>query len=695
MYNDDGYEEASKLSEEDEQELLEKIKKDISSWYGFFSDNYERGRLDKEFALSSQWTPAEEAEIQAVGLPTLQNNMLYNITKTIIGQFREVTPNLQILAKDVVLDDNDDQQNIALQKKINLLTNLIRNIAYGSESDIAYQTAFENIIYMGYGALRVNYKYDDANSFDTKATIETVRLPETCFFDPSDVISPTKSDGNFCGIYYQMTKEEFEECYPDVEWSSSLSVGSQYVFEWCTEDTITLVDYYYKEYFHKDIVMMSNGQVIEESEVDDYIENAKDSGIMVSVLRKRRAKDFKIMHCKICRDKILERSEFPSRYLPVIFVDGHSYMLDNRQVTQSFVDKAKDNQRILNYTLISMIHSLKSIRKEQFIAPLDSISGKGITDIWRTPEKVVGVLPYNPSSGKPEKLPAGEISQSLQSVYARAEEDLQKLLGVFDSNLGAPTSEVTGVAIKAKQQYGNLSTVIYRDNLVRGMQAVGRCILSMIQRIYDTERNVSVMNQDKTVQSQRINKMGPDGEIENDITKGDYDLIIEAGVSFDDRKEAMLNLLLKAVSINPQVFPLIADLFADSLDVENRPQLVERFKTLVPPTILAKENGQPPPPPPPPQADPQMMVAMQKLQLEQEQIQQENQKLMLDANDQQVKERIAQMELVGKVIESQGNQSDVNQKVLKSVAEMYKTHVDDKGKGVDFFSKLLDNYRNA
>ena len=47
----------------------------------------------------------------------------------------------------------------------------------------------------------------------------------------------------------------------------------------------------------------------------------------------------------------------------------------------------------------------------------------------------------------------------------------------------------------------------------------------------------------------------------------------------------------------PQCFPLIADLWASNLDIVNaQANSKERFKTLVPPDILAKEAGEQPPP---------------------------------------------------------------------------------------------------
>ena len=687
-----------------DRDALKKIQDNITSWYSFFNFNYQEGFRDKTFLLSSQWDYAELASLQSMKMPILQNNVLYDIVKKTIGQFREMTPSLQVKPKKAVLTSDEPEEDIQLQNKVNIITNMLRAIAYGSDSRVAYQTAFENALVLGYGALRVNYEYEDAENFNTRPVIETVTIPELCFFDPSDINSKTKGDGEFCGIYTMMPKDEFYELYPDAKFPDSIqmAVGPGMYFQWYKEDSVCVADYYYKEYYTKNLILFDNGHIIENRHLESYYESIDESGLFrPKIVKRRKARDYKIVHCKVTGSEILEKVDFPSKILPIVYVDGDSYWMNNRQFTQSFIKHGKDAQRVINETLVSAVHSIKNIRKEQYMAPMEAISAPNgeILPAWLSPEITQGVLPYNASAmGRPEKIPPGEISQSLFAMYNQANEDVKRTVGVYDANLGANTREVSGVAINAKQQFGNLSSVIYRDNILTSMEHVGKCVLSMIEHIYDTERNVTLLTTDGAIRNETINLIDENGQIKNNILSHTYDVAVEAGVSYDTRKEAMLGFLVKALSIAPQNFNLVADLFADLIDVENRALLVERFKTLVPPQILAKEENKPmPPPPPPPPPNPEVILKGEELALKRDQMNQtaiqEEQKLALQESDQQLKERMAEMELMKAIIQAKGDDRDAAQKELRAIAEIYKTRTENQTKGIDLISRVLDTYR--
>ncbi len=127
---------------------------------------------------------------------------------------------------------------------------------------------------------------------------------------------------------------------------------------------------------------------------------------------------------------------------------------------------------------------------------------------------------------------------------------------------------------------------------------------------------------------------------ENELDGGNYDIEIDTGPSFAVQKDIALEFFQQTIQANPQTFPLIADLWAKNLDVQYMPQIAERFKTLVPPQILAKEEGkQLPPQPPSPQE--QMMAA--EMQQKQQTIAINEQKMKIE--EQQLMERAEELKI--------------------------------------------------
>ena len=83
------------------------------------------------------------------------------------------------------------------------------------------------------------------------------------------------------------------------------------------------------------------------------------------------------------------------------------------------------------------------------------------------------------------------------------------------------------------------------------------------------------------------------------------------------KKEVALEFFQQTIATNPQTFPLVADLWAKNLDIQYMPQVAERFKMLVPPQVIAKEEGKQLPPQPP---SPQEQLMQMQIQNEQAQL---------------------------------------------------------------------------
>lgn len=669
--------------------ILDEAKKNIYAWYTFFAMNYEKAENDKQFTLLTQWNTQEQEEIVRLNLPTLQFNKLYDFTKKIIGEARNITPSLQVRSKKYVSSKNDDE-NLQLQNSINIIENLIRATAYDSQAQLAYQTAFANAIYCGYGAIHIKYDYEDSMTFNRVAKVEGVTVAERAFFDPT-ATTPCKTDGDYAGIYYDVDRRTFKHMYPNIQYPSSFPEDVPRYFTWDTEQTITIVDYYKKEWFKRKLVLLANGEALTEEDYNRYsLEMELLGQPMPEIVDERDSDDYEIWHYKMINGHVLESSKHPSKILPVIFVDGDSFMFRGLQYTQSFVRHAIDAQRFLNYTGIAIAQGLKNTRKEQFIGTPTNI--KGYEKYWQRPELYQGILLANPDpkTGMPTKLPPSEIPSSLYQNYERAEMDIQSILGLYNANLGAPTAETSGIAINAKKQQGQFAAAVYRDNLIRAQEEVARAFLSMIPVIYDTERTVTLIQADGTSSAVQINQRMPDGSIKNDITGNYYDIVIEAGANYADQKQAALELLVNLVKANPSVFPLVADLIADNMDIENRPQLVERLRTLVPPAILAKEKGEKAPPPAPTPPNPQVIESQNKVKIAALNNQIANRKLDLQQSQLILDGRDQNIDILKTAADDHAQDYMAQQKHLEALAEMYRAGVDSDGNNKQLLSKLLD-----
>lgn len=635
----------------DEAEVLKRAREDLVLWDGYFSENIVRGRDDMNFLLRDQWSAVERSEFSRLFKPAMTFNKLYDVTKKIAGEQRKNKPDLMVRSLT----------GKANQKQIDLRADLVRTISYKSQNDLIYQTAFRSALMMGYGAFEICLDYENPLSFNQTIRYELIPDASRTSFDPTAMM-PHKGDGNFCSRQYLYTKEEFYATYPHVTNPVSYSDPRSLLdFQWETRDTIVVCKYTRKEWFPIKLLLLSNGDSVTEDEWEEMQkeikvkeELAKSSKVVGDIILReipkivgeRNSKDYIIRQYILTQNQIIDFTDWPSKYLPIIFVDGDSNYINGKQYTRSFIHEAKDAQKFVNYVGSEIAAEIKNRRREQWLGTPDNIVGN--EQVWRNPELQAGILTAKPdpkTGAMPQKMPPWELSQTLLQQFQRGSQDMREIMG-FSETEQLQGRDMSGKARRERKMEGSMSAYVWFDNLNQAVEQGGRVVLDLLPVIAgEFERHMIVSKADGRTEPVTLNKVigqTEDGEPirDNVLDTGGYDVEIDTGPSFAVQKDIALEFFQQTIQANPQTFPLIADLWAKNLDVQYMPQIAQRFKTLVPPQIIAEEEGkQLPPKPPSPQE--QMMQAQMKQQ--QQQMAMNEQKMKIE--EQQLMERAEELRI--------------------------------------------------
>lgn len=126
-----------------------------------------------------------------------------------------------------------------------ILNGLIKNIEYTSDADIAYDTALECAVTVGFGYWRVkiDYAYDD--TFDLDLSIERVANPFSVYADPNSQ-SADSSDWEYCFVTETLTKNEFKRRWKNnepVDWHGYTSLSAT----WYSGENVMIAEYWKRE----------------------------------------------------------------------------------------------------------------------------------------------------------------------------------------------------------------------------------------------------------------------------------------------------------------------------------------------------------------------------------------------------------------------------------------------------------------
>ena len=120
---------------------------------------------------------------------------------------------------------------------------------------------------------------------------------------------------------------------------------------------------------------------------------------------------------------------------------------------------------------------------------------------------------------------------------------------------------------------------------------LGKTLIDLIPRIYDSERTVRIMREDESHEPVRINVpvMGVDGKpmLLNDLNQGAYDVRVKIGPSYATRRSEAADSMLQFIQAVPQAAGVAGDLVARNMDWPGADEIAERLRRMLPPQVTS------------------------------------------------------------------------------------------------------------
>ena len=622
---------------DDKDKVLATAKERFSYALEHQSQNAVKAKEDIRFAAASpddpwQWETLDIKAREIQQRPTLTINKMPQHIRQVTNDIRQNRPSIRYRPAD----------NKADPEVADILMGLVRHIEANSDADVAYDTAAENQVVHGTGYIRVVADYISEKSFDQDIFIRRVKNTFRCFDDP-DIQDPAGADRKFFFIEDLVDESEFKEQHPEataIDWT--FATGDWYSRG---DRKIRLVEYFSIEEVEKSLMLWANGSTSFKGE-------KLPQGVYMGEvpLKTRKSHECKVIWRKLNGQEVLEEKEFPCKYIPVARIVGNEWEVDGKPVISGIVRNAKDSQRMYNVAQSAIVERVMQAPKAPWTAPADAI--QGYEDVWQTANtKNHSFLPWNHVNEEGEPIPAPQRNQpatiepGLAQIATGAADDIKSETGQYDASLGQRSNETSGRAIMARQREGDTATYHYVDNLARGVRHIGRIILDMVPRIYDTARVVRILGEDDSATNVRLDPSAPEAIQEFKDEKGaiqrifnpnvgTYDVYTTTGPSFTSRRVEAVEAMTAMTQANPALWGVIGDQLVENMDWPGAEEMSERLKlTLIPPVqeMLKKDKGEPEIPPQIQQVMDQLKQQVDVMQQAGAQIEQENIDLKADA----------------------------------------------------------------
>jgi regulator of replication initiation timing len=646
---------------------------------------------DVEFGLvGNQWDKAVRDERGPARLTLTVNRLKQYIYQT-VNDYKQSEMTSKVLPHDT----SEKDKTLAEIRR-----GLMRSIERKKGGLTAYNNAAKYLVAGGIGGWQINTRFVPGE-FYQEPYIIPIHDASCVFVDFFDCQEPDFSDMRDCVVQEVISKARFksETGKDPADMSSAFDKPNS---AYGTANKPTLTNFWFKEEKPDTLCMVEPSareqftQLKRTAFLSDLKSLAAEVGIPVESLIAtdpktgkpiQRKEDKCVVRCaKIAGRKVLDTQEWTIDLIPVVLVVGRKTINNGKLTIEGLIRQSKDAQRSYNFLKSNKTERISLAPKAPFVVPNGAIS-KANRMKWETANTANHpYLTYEPydEKGRPIPPPQRQIPISVESALVEEEraavDEINSSLGMSEASVGKRSNETSGRAIIARAQESDTNNYDFTESMVIGIKYSTKILNKLIPKVYDTERQVSIVGEDDKEKVIMINQQNPDGSMYS-MDEGEFDVDYEAGPSSATKQDQFRLDTEALIQSSPGAALVLGPQIIRNSPIRNADETaaaLERFaNTQVPGLFPDKNEGQPNP-----QMVSQMQAQMQQMQQqlqqmgpEMQRIQEENAKLRIEnqavKSDKQIEFKRVQIEEMKAVAEvrSKGQDGQVKQTDLALKAD--------------------------
>lgn len=218
-----------------------------------------------------------------------------------------------------------------------------------------------------------------------------------------------------------------------------------------------------------------------------------------------------------------------------------------RGVAFGMVRNLMGPQEYLNKTRSQELHIVNTTANSGWIVEEGTLVNMNADELAERGAETGLVLEHARGSNAPQKIQPNTVPTGLDRISEKAAYAIREISGVNDGMLGMSAPSVSGVALDRKTTQGQVQLEVPATHMELTRRLVAEKILELIQDFYTEERAVQVTydpNPRADQEEMLINHTDAAGQLINDVTRGQYDVVISTSPNRDNYDEGQFAQLL-------------------------------------------------------------------------------------------------------------------------------------------------------
>ena len=556
----------------------------------FWQKWQEEAREDYEFVEGRQWSKADLKRFAETRRPPLVINRIKPLLNLLSGYQRLNRYDISFLGRTP-----DDVELCSVREGITKY--VLDRCDYQTTESAAFLDAATG----GLGWFSVGYEVDEETG-DGEAVIKR-EDPFSIYPDP-EAHKADFSDAKFIFRAKWTDKSELKEIYPEhaAEIDAQFEIYDRAEYENATRDNqllwykkelqkVRLVECWYKKREKQTKFILTSGEEISPEELTPEM---IFSGMIA------RQKDFSATVVRVCvffDTVLLEDMPSPYRHgeFPLIPMTVFYNGIGNGEIPAGIVRDLKSPQREINKRRIQQLQILDHTGNGGGWIEDDAMTEKQFAEFERhgnIPGHFQRVRPGSIAQGKIQERQIGQYPAGLAQAEAQATADLTAISGINEALMGVDVpNSASGRAIELKQRQAVTHLAVIFDNLRTAKKKIayqlwGRKNHSgIIPQFYTEEKVYRVEGkngQEWLKVNQQVIEQDPIAGVIvktlNDLSQGDFDIVIADVEASLTQKQAQLWLLMDSISKFGIPGDIAFDIVLNLMDLPQKEELKRRWQ---------------------------------------------------------------------------------------------------------------------
>lgn len=500
---------------------------------------------------------------------------------------------------------------------------IVRHIEYISSAEQVYDHATTSQVEGGIGYWRVCTDFVDEDTFDQEIYLRRIKDARSVYLDP-DINEADGSDARYGFIFNDVPKDLFDKENPDLK-NIGWGVSFNSLDGWISQDHVRVCEYIRKTQKKDKLVTFidptrGNMQVLKNlSELDEdetlvyrHVKSTKELRREYQ-FRERDILTPDIEIIKIAGDRIIDRTPWLGKYIPIVRVVGTETIIDGQLDRKGHTRALIAAQQIYNYNTSANIEYGALQTKAPWIASSEAV--EGYEEYYKTANTTNhSYLPYNAFDETGNAIPppsrpaAPQASPAYVEQMKIAQNEMMMVSGQYQAQMGENENAKSGIAINARQRQGDRATYHFVDNQAIAIRFTGKILIDLIPKIYDTPRVMRISANDGSILNINVQ---PDSPVpyQKQLTSTDqaqpmfdvifnpnigrYDVQADTGPSFATRRQEAFNALTQIASQNKEFMHIAGDILWKVADFPEAQLLSQRWRRVIPKEVLGENNIDP------------------------------------------------------------------------------------------------------